>query len=160
MHDNAFGIIISEPNISKFIEYSNEVLKDAKFSAQYNVDLVITGENLPYHEDDILSIAESDDLWGQGIEEPLVLLKDIVVAKNNLSLLGKNKNTLKFTFSNSTLTAIKFQANETEYEDLNPEDGYVKVDIIGRCSKNTGWDNAPQILIEDYSIEEKQEYYF
>jgi len=159
-HDNAFGVIISEPNISKFIEYSNEILKDAKFSAQYNVDLVITGENLPYHEDDILSIAESDDLWGQGVEEPLILLKDIIIAKNNLSLLGKNKNTLKFTFSSSSLTAIKFQASESEYEDLNPGDGYVKVDIIGRCSKNTGWDNAPQILIEDYSIEEKQEYYF
>ena len=68
--------------------------------------------------------------------------------------------TLKITLSNGT-SLIKFKSSQEEYEKLHSETGCVTINIVGKCERNI-WNGTvtPQIIIEDYEIINKQEYYF
>jgi hypothetical protein len=68
--------------------------------------------------------------------------------------------TLKITLSNGT-SLIKFKATEEEYENLKSETGCVTINVVGKCERNIWNGNvSPQIIIEDYEIIGKQQYYF
>jgi len=154
-HDNALGLAILDSNVDKFIAYSNEKLKDADFGTSYVVDV----SYLPNKIDnlDILEIADAKDLWGQGVEEPLVLIQGVPITEDNTKLFG---STLKITFP-SGLSAVKFNVSEDEYKNLLPSsiDQTVMIDVIGTCARNTGWDNGPQLMIKDYDILGTQWYF-
>ena len=70
------------------------------------------------------------------------------------------KPTLKITLPNN-ISLIKFNSSQEEYEKLFSEDGYVAIDLVGKCNKNEwqGYVN-PQIFIEDYEIVDSSQYYF
>ena len=155
-HEGAFGVGIADSELEEFISYSNEVLKDFDFTAKYYVDFeydanLLTGE-------DILNIADFDNLWGKCVEEPYVLIKNIKVSASNISLL--KGTTIKITLPND-ITLIKFRTNEAEYNNLYSEMGCITLNVIGRFQRNS-WNGrvTPQILIEDYEIVDKVEYYF
>ena len=59
------------------------------------------------------------------------------------------------------ITLIKFRTNEAEYNNLYSEMGCITLNVIGRFQRNS-WNGrvTPQILIEDYEIVDKVEYYF
>ena len=147
-HDNALGLAILDSNVDKFIAYSNEKLKDADFGTSYVVDV----SYLPNKIDnlDILEIADAKDLWGQGVEEPLVLIQGVPITEDNTKLFG---STLKIAFP-SGLSAVKFGVSEDEYKNLLPNsiNQTIMIDVIGTCARNTGWDNGPQLMIKDYEI--------
>ena len=74
--------------------------------------------------------------------------------------MSPDKNpTLKITLSNGT-SLIKFKSSQEEFESLKT-DGMVILNIIGRCERNV-WNGKinPQIIVEDYEITKKVEYYF
>ena len=154
-HDNACGIALYDSNIKSFIDWSNEKLKDYNFVPEYDIDLVISANST--NDLDILEIADYENLWGQGIDEPLVLAKDFKITKDKIHLFGAS--TLKFNLTD-TLSAVKFKSSQEEFERLNPKDGYITINIIGTCKRNTGWDNGPEILVTDYEVINRQEYYF
>ena len=55
---------------------------------------------------------------------------------------------------------IKFRSSEQEYEILTPPDlGCVTIDVIGVCERNS-YNDKPQIIIRDYIIKDRQDYYF
>jgi hypothetical protein len=68
--------------------------------------------------------------------------------------------TLKITLSNGT-SLIKFKSSQEEYEKFQNGMGCITINIVGRCERNV-WNGrvSPQIMIEDYEIIGKQEYYF
>lgn len=154
-HDNACGIALYDSNIKSFIDWSNEKLKDYNFVPEYDIDLVVSANST--NDLDILEIADYENLWGQGIDEPLVLAKDFKITKDKIHLFGAS--TLKFNLTD-TLSAIKFKSSQEEFERLDPKDGYITINIIGTCKRNTGWDNGPEILVTDYEVINRQEYYF
>jgi len=153
-HDNALGLAIPDSNVDLFLSYSNGLLKDYDFSPVYNVDI----EYLPNKIDiaDILEIADADYVWGQGVDEPLIAFKNVSVTKNNIKLFG---TTLKINLLDN-LSIVKFKSSQDEFDNLYPGEGCTILDIVGRCVRNTGWDNGPEIIIEDYNIVRKQAYYF
>lgn len=110
---------------------------------------------------DILSIANFNYLWGQGVEEPRIAFENISISNNNITLLSPDKNpTLKITLP-SGITCIKFKSSEEEYESLVNSSGCTIINVVGRCEKNEwGGNVTPQILIEDYEIVKTQKYYF
>ena len=69
--------------------------------------------------------------------------------------------TLKITSTaDSEISFIKFKVTEQEFENLTPTSlGCVTIDVIGVCEKNS-YNDMPQIIIKDYEIKERQEYYF
>ena len=157
-HANAFGFGIQDKFIEDFIFYCNTTLKDFSFSPCYFVDFIFDVNN--FNQKDILDIAELKSLWGQGIEEPYITLTNIKITKDNIYLMSPDKNpTLKIVLSNGT-SLIKFKSNEEEFNNLK-SDGFVLIDAIGRCEENN-WNGriTPQIILEDYDIIKRQEYYF
>lgn len=158
-HPNAFGCGITDDKIQLFITVTNEVLKNVQFIPSYTVDFIY--HNIDVKPEDITDIATLKNLWGQGIEEALIALEDVPVTAENLNLMAKDKNpTLKITLSNK-ISIIKFKSSEEEFEKLYTEHGKVSINIIGRCSINE-WNGiiTPQILVEDYEIVSRSEYYF
>ena len=162
-HDNALGVSIPDENIDEFISTTNKLLENAVFDICYNVDLVYESDSID--NNDILSIADADNLWGQGISEPYIAITNLGVGKFNTSLLlnkyGKDSHTLKITVKND-LTILKFGVTSAEYDALMPGSDYgvTLIDIVGRCTRNTAWDNNPQIMMEDYEIKKRNNYYF
>ena len=157
-HQSAFGFSIKDKNIEQFIKYCNDKLSGFDFSPCYYVDFIFDVNNISSKE--ILDIAELKSLWGQGVEEPYVALTNIKIVNNNLYLMSPDKNpTLKILLPNG-ISLIKFKSNEEEYNMLKT-DGFIMLNIIGRCEKNC-WNGrvSPQIIIEDYEIVKSQQYYF
>lgn len=153
-HDNALGLSIPDSNLKKFVEYSNEQLKDTDFSLTYDVDREYYADKIDTA--DILNIADQKSLWGQGIDEPLIAIKNISITKNNINLFGP---TLKITLPDN-VALIKFKSSQEEFDSLYPGEGCNIIDVVGRCMRNSGWDDGPEIIIQDYNIVRKQEYYF
>ena len=158
-HEGAFGAQIPDANVQPFTEYANAELASFDFSQKYFVDFIYDAEILS--ADDILQIANYDNLWGQGVEEPFVVVNNIRVTNENIQLL--KGTTLKITVPSNgqDISLIRFGSSNEEYEKLYSELGYVTINVIGHFQKNV-WNGyvSPQILIEDYEIVNKQHYYF
>ena len=158
-HEGAFGAGIKNNQVNTFIEYSNAELANFDFTPRYYIDLEYQADLLTPIE--ILGLASYDSLWGQGVEEPFVLIKDIRLTKDNISLL--KETTLKITLpaDGQDISLIKFGSSKEEYDLLYSDLGYVTINVIGHFQKNVWNGNiSPQILIEDYEIVGRAVYYF
>lgn len=157
-HGNAFGVSIPDENVAEFLEYSDEQLADIDFSPAYKVDFIFSGTD--FNPTLINNIAMYKMIWGQGVPEPKIAFTNIVVHGGNCILMSPDKKpTLKIQLANG-VECIKFRSSEEEHLDLVTS-GCTHIDIIGTCGMNV-WNGrvTPQIIIEDYEIVNKQEYYF
>ena len=158
-HANALGVGIREENFDEFIKVSNTILKDFDFTPSYKVDFIFHNDDMK--TSDILEVANLKSIWGQGVEEPLIAIERIKIYKDNVRLMSADKNpTLKITLPNG-MSLIKFRSSNEEYENLCSELGCVTINIVGKCERNI-WNGIinPQVIIEDYEIVSKTEYYF
>lgn len=157
-HQGAFGLGIEEHNIQSFIDATNEMLKDMSEEPLYYVDYIYDGGNV--NPQNILDIADMDSYWGKDIDESLIAIKGLKVTKDMVTLMSPDKTpTLKIVLPNK-VSIIKFGSSQEEYEKL-AIDGYIEMDIIGKCNKNVwnGWVNA-QVMLESYEIIDSSKYYF
>ena len=148
-HANAAGIEIPIDNIQSFLEKTDEALKDLSPDIVYNIDLFY--ENQYINIDDILKIGQANFLWGQKIDEPFILIKNLRISKDKVFLLSPDKSpTLKIHLPN--IDIIKFKSSEEEYESLLTE-GYLILNIIARaCINEWNGNISPQLQIVDYEI--------
>ena len=158
-HQSAFGVGVTKENLQKLIKYCNEELKNIDFSPCYNVDFIYDNKTL--NEKDILQIAELKDIWGQGVDECLIAIENIILSPKDISIMSANKNpTLKFA-SKDNISMIKFKSSTEEYENLLNQGEYLVMNFVGKCAKNEWMGNiSAQILIEEYEIVKTLKYYF
>ena len=158
-HQGAFGCAIRANNIESFTQYANTALANFDFTPKYYIDLEYDANYLI--PADVLNIANFDNLWGQGIEEPFILVKNLKVSKDNIALL--KETTLKITIpaDGQDISLIKFGSSKSEFESLCSDLGYVTINVIGHFQKNIWNGNvSPQINIEDFEIVGRAVYYF
>lgn len=158
-HANAFGIGIRDEDISAFIASTNSALDGFDFTPIYNVDFIYKSDELTPEE--VIDIAGMKSLWGQGVEEAEIAVEGIKVHKDNIRILSPDKNpTLKIMLPNG-INFMKFRSSEEEYNKLYSELGYVTINIVGECERNI-WNNkiSPQVMIKDYEIVDRANYYF
>ena len=159
-HANAFGLGIKNDQIDEFIAYADEKLKDVEFSPSYKVDFIFSCDTV--RPKDILDIGSMKSVWGQNVGEALVVLERVNVTKDMVTLMSRDRNpTLKIQLPNG-IACIKFKSSEEEYESFLMNDiGCVTLNIVGKCEVNKYFNNeTPQIIIEDYEVVDKKEYYF
>lgn len=158
-HQGAFGLGIAADKIEKFLQKTDELLKDMSDEPIYYVDYIYEGCNV--NPENILDIASLDDLWGKEMDEALVAIKNLKVTKDMITLMSPDKRpTLKITLPNK-VALIKFNSNEEEYENLLSEEGYIAIDVVGKCNQNNWLGKIyPQILIEEYQIVGQCKYCF
>lgn len=150
-HASAFGIGIREENLQDFINKTNELLKDFDTTPCYFVDLEVTADQL--NDNEVFAIGSNSDIWGQGLEEPLIAITNIRLTADDIHYMGEKKNTLKLTFPGRRTSMLKFNIKEEEKEILNPGSGAITITAIGKCSLNHYMGNVtPQVILEDFDI--------
>lgn len=160
-HPNAAGCCLDASKIDSFIDDSDKLLSAYGNDPVYRVDFLFDKILTPQDKNTVLDIANMNDLWGQDFDRAYVGIKGLNITKDNIRLLSKDKNpTLKISLPNG-VDIMKFKSSEEEFESLCSSTGSVKIDLVGKCSKNEwGGETTPQILIEDYQIVGSNKYYF
>lgn len=156
-HDNAAGISIPRENVTKSIELCNEKLADVDFQKCFNVDFDINASDLSVGF--IKDIDEMKDIFGQGIKEPLVHIKNIPIWSENFFVMGKNSNSWKvindegYAFVKFNVDVDKDEVLQIYNSNLDREEEYSlgSIDVVGTVSINN-YNNilTPQIIIKDY----------
>lgn len=150
-HDNACGCSISNKDLSAFHTYANEKLKDIDFSENvFNVNFCefAAQDNL---QELVMELGSATDIYGQGLPEPLIYVQDINLSSSDIEIIGKNKDTLKFT--KFGITYIRFHAKDM-IEDLSKYSN-MKINLVGKANINEWMGNVtPQIFIEEYEVED------
>ena len=156
-HQAAFGLGIKDDNVPAFIELCNTQLAGYDFSPKHLVDLVYEGTALEDCSKDFYELMNYGHLWGQGVEEPTILIKNFPITKDDITLM--KGTTLKLC--KDKIPMIKFKSNEEEYDTLYSKNGIVLVDIVATCKKNEFRGMVtPQLFVKDYEIVNRMEYYF
>ncbi len=160
-HASAFGVSVLDENLEAFKNYIDEKLKDFDFSNCYRVDFIWIANEAEKYKNDIMDIGKLGAFWGQGLPEPQVAIENIPVRNTNLTLMSPDKKpTLKIVLPGN-LSLIKFGSSQDEYDSLYSDTGCVTINVVGTCNLNEWNGNfSPQIIIEDYEIVNKSNYYF
>lgn len=83
------------------------------------------------------------------MSEPLIVVENIPINKDNISIMGRMSDTIKFNYNG--IEYIQFHAKETIKELFNRDE--FEITIIGRGSINNFMGKqTPQIMISDYNI--------
>lgn len=156
-HANAFGVSIPENALETLKFYCKTALDEKDFTPIYKVDAIYGANTIDGL--DILSIGDLTHLWGEGMEEPLVAIKNLQINGGNLTLM--KGPTIKITPANREdgLEYIMFKTTEDVYQALYSEYGIITIDLVGTCARND-YTGRPQIVIKDFEIVKKQDYYF
>ena len=158
-HQGAFGLGIAAEKINNFITATDEILKDMPNEPIYYVDYIYEGCNIK--PTDILDIASLENLWGKDMDEALIAIHNLKVTKDMMTLMSPDKKpTLKITLPNK-IAIIQFGFSQEKFDELMPDEGYIALDIIGRCHINE-WNGyiTAQLMIEDYQIVGQGKYCF
>ena len=148
-HEGAHGLCLKESKLQDFLEYTDEELENIDFGeGVYDVNFVRYAAE-PDIKDIIFDLHRYENVWGQGNQEPLVYIGDLNITKQDIQILGKDKNTVKIT--KNGIAYMKFHAKEF-IEDLEKYE-QIKLNIIGKPNVNEWMGNlTPQIFIEDYEV--------
>ena len=157
-HAQAFGVGFPAENYDALVAYVNEAYKDFDCAPIYNVDLIWEG-NDALSADEFAEIADEVQIWGKGVEDPLIAIEGFKVYGSQLNLYGldKGKPTLNIKLDDGS-SLVKFKSSEEEYELLHSDLGYVIINAVGTCTRST-W-GIPQFNIKDYEVIGKEDYYF
>lgn len=148
-HDSAAGWAMKYNNIDKLLNFSNEKLSNFNFNEDiYKVNF------MRYAMDSDLSkiifdLGKNPEIFGQYNPEPLILVKDLNFYAHEITIMGRNQDTVKII--KNGITFIKFRAKEfiKELEQFDQ----IKLDVVGKVNLNEWNQNiTPQIFIEDYNI--------
>ena len=152
-HAEAFGAEIHKNNIQNAIKLINEQLKDVDFSHYYEVDFIVDIDELDIGF--IKAMEELKYIYGQGIKESLLTIKNIIIHKSDISLMGKDSKTLKFIY-NDEISFLKFRLDEddvvlkwlNDWEDMSDN---IILNVIGKCGINSFKGIlSPQIIVETW----------
>lgn len=158
-HNSAFGCIITNDNLEKFTKITNELLANFDTTPCYFVDLEVSSSQ--FTDNEVFSLASNADIWGQGLEEPLIAITNIRLTADDIHYMGENQNTLKITFPGRKTSMIKFNITDEEKAALDPAQGIITLTAIGRCSLNYYLGSVtPQILLEDFEITRQMKWNF
>ena len=158
-HASAFGIGIKEANLEQFINKTNELLKDFDNNPCYYVDLEVSADQLTDNE--VFAIGSNADIWGQGLDEPLIAITDIQITADDIHYMGEKQNTLKLTFPGRKASMLKFNIKEEDKAALDPGEGTLTITAIGKCALNHYMGNVtPQVMLEDYEIVRQMKWNF
>ena len=149
MHDNAAGVQIPDKNLSAFHDWANKALAGIDFGEDcYDVNFVRAAADTDIC-DIISNIVEYEDIWSQNNEQPRFYIHDINISQDDIQIIGKNKDTVKFT--KFGITYIKFHAEDLIEELKQYKE--IKMEVVGRGNINEWMGNITyQIMIEGYEV--------
>lgn len=146
-HAGAFGAWIPKSKVHPFLSYANQELSDIDFGQNtYFVDYVFEKNEITELANLILDI-DTGEFFGQGVEEPRVIAKEIVVKQEDIFFM-KN-NSLKFSYKGIDFAVF---GNAEIYEAFAKEP-LLALNIYGIPKANHYKGTiTPQLTIKDYEF--------
>ena len=146
-HPNAAGAFIYD--LDGFI---NEVSNTFVGSLEPHIDVLqsYTIKSLPRQ---LFGLYEPyNKLWGQGIPNPKFYIYNITVIKDNISIIGKNKNTIRI--KKDDITFLFFNLSDIDKEKLECYNKF-RLNIVGELNINK-WNGKkyPQIIVDKFEVKE------
>ena len=151
-HAQAAGFSMRDKNLRKLHEYANKQLADYNFDTNcYDINFKRKARDTDLRNL-VKEIGKVDGIWGQNNPTPLIEVDDIIVASDNVKVMGKNKDTLKIEYNG--MSYLKFFAKGM-IKEISEVTYPFKMHIVGKANLNE-WNGmiTPQILIEDYEIQQ------
>jgi len=91
--------------------------------AIYYVDYIYTPDKI--NPNNILDIADLDDLWGKDMDEPFVAIKGLKIKPQDVTIYDKRGYTIKIN-TPSGISLLKFRATEQDCETFQTNNqGYI-----------------------------------
>lgn len=151
-HPNAAGFSLRHVDVEKLVEYANEQLADVDFNEGfYEADFVVSG-NYSDIENLVFDIGSHAKLWGQGNSEPIIVVENITIPKTAISIIGKNSDTVKFTFNGLTYVIFKAEDTINKLNQIN-NDKNITITCAGRANLNKwGGRVTPQLYVDEIDI--------
>lgn len=158
-HANAAGFSLKSNNVSKLYDYANEKLKDVNFNeGYYDADFVISG-NYSDISNLVMDLGSNTSLWGQQNKEPIIIVENITIPKNQIQYIGSKKDTIKFVFNGMTYMIFKAQDVIDEIKAFNND--ILNITCAGRANINKwGGRTVPQIYVDEIELKESSIYDF
>jgi single-stranded DNA-specific DHH superfamily exonuclease len=154
-HNAAFGCSLPAENLENVRKWFNEKLDSVSMDKVYAVDFIIDVDDLDVGF--IQTIDKHQDLWGQGLAEPLVAIENIALKRSDVHVQGKNFDSIAFTVND--IKYVLFKLPETDallewasaWED---DDSEIVMNVVAKVSLNEYQSvYTPQCMIEAYTIQ-------
>ena len=149
-HAAAHGISIEKSKLDGFINYANKALENVNFNeGVYEADFVFKADKSEEIAKAILDLTQYPEIWGKDNEEPLIVIENIRLTKDDIIVYDKSSTTIKFFYNG--IDYLKFFADSLKEELDKMEE--IEMTIIGKANLNE-WQGTvkPQIFIEDYNL--------
>lgn len=151
-HDNAAGWGLNGDKLQSLISYANKQLKAEDFENCYTVDYILSGSD--YIDELLGCLASHPEYFGNHIEEPMFIIKDIPLM--SIMAMGTNKDSMKISYNG--IDYVKFKDSDFIEEIMNNRTK--KLTVYGRANLNS-WmgKESVQVFITDYELEEDSSKY-
>ena len=151
-HDNAAGWGLNGDKLDALLNYANSHLKAEDFENCYIVDYVLDGSD--YNEELLGSIAAHPEFFGNHIDEPKIIIKNIPLM--NFTTMGADNSSAKIIYND--IAYVKFK--DAQFIEDVKNNRMKTLTVYGRPNLNDWMGNKTvQIFIEDYEFEEDNSKY-
>ena len=148
-HAFAFGIGIEQKSFDAFLAHASEVFSKIDFNNQlYVVDEILSVKTF---DTQLGAMFANEEVWGQGVEKPLVVLEDINCLTSEF--MGADSKHVKITDPKVNIVIF----DDEELVETLKHSKNQKMRAVGQFSWDTygGVDNPKlQFVVEDYELEE------
>lgn len=151
-HDNAAGWGLNGDKLDSLLNYANTHLSAKDFENCYVVDYILDGND--YNDELLGCLASHPEYFGNHIEEPMIVIKDIPLM--NVMVMGASKDSIKISYNG--IDYVKFKDTNFIEEVMNNRTK--KLTVYGRANLNE-WmgKQSVQIFITDYELVEDNSKY-
>lgn len=160
-HQNAFGCSLHKDKVAEITDILNNKLSKITIDEEptHVVDAIMSYGALKVN--DVMTIGSLSDLWGNGISEPLFVIKGIKMNTRDINLAGKNNTII---FNKGDFSFVKFFTNRAQWEEMCifKEDDFdmeksIEMDIVCKFKVNE-WNGRvkPQLEIVDFISKEDE----
>ena len=151
-HDNAAGWGLNGDKLDALLNYANTQLKAEDFENCYIVDYILDGND--YNDELLGCLAAHPEYFGNHIEEPMIVVKDIPLM--SVMAMGANKDSMKISYNG--IDYVRFKDDNFVEEVINNRTK--KLTVYGRANLNE-WmgKQSVQVFITDYELTEDESKY-
>ena len=154
-HNAAFGTALLSENLENVRNWFNEQLDSVSMDKVYAVDFIIDVEDV--NVGFIQTIDKYQDLWGQGLAEPLVAIENISLKRPDARVQGKDFDSIAFTVNDIKYVLFKLPQTDpllewaSAWEDNGDE---ITINVVVKVSLDAHQGiYTPQCMIEEYTIQ-------
>ena len=151
-HAQAHGVEFDNNNLQNIREYCNQHLANINYTTDniYYVDCECNYDDV-YLITIISQIDKYKGVWGHGVEEPLICVKNIPIENKDILVMGNNGDSFKFT--KNGIAYVKFKDMDF-YNSIMENTDIKYLTVVCKANMNYwGGRSTPQLFIQDYNLE-------